>query len=530
MGTLGAILSNISSLAKLLQGTSSSSPSDEDHAIEKVLNKLMKTLERIKATLHDAEEREIRDKSVKLWLKELREVAYAAEDYQYEVLRAEVESRGASAESSRKRKKLELPDDLADRIKTTIGQFDEIAKDRIALQLREEDGPRRFNNEMRFTPTSHMVVESNIFGRENEKEELINLLCSDNNSNNNGDIISVVTIVGMGGLGKTTVAQLVYNDSRIRQKFDKLGWVCVSEDFSVERLMKEVLESIWGRSCDIKNFGVLQEKLKEEMQGKSFFLVLDDVWNEKKSVWELFQIPFLSAKSVKILVTTRNELVARIMQTLPSFKLQDLSEEQCWQLFQQCAFGGVNSNEEWKLEIGKQIMKKCGRLPLAVKSIASLLRHEESEEFWSEILESELWELEAAKEIFPPLQISYSRLPTYLKPCLIYCSMFPKDHSFSIKDLIPLWYAQGYVESKGKKTINEIGMEYAKQLFERSFFEGTWSTNDWECFKLHDMIHDLARSNSGNECYSIEYGKPLISPEQIRHLYVKHSGELKHDP
>ncbi|KAJ3682540.1 hypothetical protein LUZ60_015113 [Juncus effusus] len=510
MGTLGAVISNISSLAaKLLPGSSSSSssPSDEGHAIEKELHKLMKTLERIKATLHDAEEREIRDRSVKLWLKELKEVAYVAEDaldeYQYEVLRAEVESRGDSAESSRKRKKLQLPDDLADRIKETMNRFDEIAKDRVALQLREEDGPRRCNDEMRFTPTSHMVVESNIFGRENDKEELINLLCSDSN---NGDVISVVTIVGMGGLGKTTVAQLVYKDPRIRQKFDLFGWVCVSDDFSVERLTKEVVESITRCSCGIKNFTILQEKLEEEIKGKNVFLVLDDVWNENRSVWELFRMPFLSAKLVKILVTTRNELVARIMQTIPSFKLHDLSEEQCWQLFQQYAFGGANCNKEWKLEIGKQIMKKCGRLPLAVKSIASLLRHEESEESWREILESELWELEATKEIFPPLQISYSRLPTYLKPCLIYCSMFPKDYVYDIEDLIPLWYAQGYLELKGRTTIKEIGMEYVKQLFERSFFEGKLQTKDWKGFRLHDMIHDLARSNSGNECYSIEYG------------------------
>ncbi|KAJ3682511.1 hypothetical protein LUZ60_015084 [Juncus effusus] len=504
MGSIGGVISSLTSLAaKLLPGSSSSSTSDEGPVIEKELNKLMRTLERIKATLHDAEEREIRDRSVKLWLKELKEVAYAAEDvldeYQYQVLRAEVESRGDSAESSRKRKKLELPDDLADRIKTTIGQFDEIAKDRIALQLREEDGPRHCKDEMCFTPTSHMVVESNIFGRENEKEELINLLCS-NNNNNNGDVVSVVTIVGMGGLGKTTVAQLVYNDSRIRQKFDQLGWVCVSEDFSVGRLTKEVVGSITKESCDKNNLSVLQEKLRKELEGKSFFLVLDDVWNEKRSVWELFQIPFLSAKLVKILVTTRNEPVARIMQT--------------------------NCHEGWKLEIGKQIMKKCGRLPLAVKSIASLLRHEESEESWREILANELWELEVTKEIFPSLQISYSRLPSYLKPCLMYCSMFPKDYSFYINELIPLWYAQGYIESKEKRNIYEIGMKYAKQLFERSFFEGNWSTENRELFRLHDMIHDLVRSNSGNECYSIEHGKTPIFSKQIFHVYVNDLHEL----
>ncbi|KAJ3682509.1 hypothetical protein LUZ60_015082 [Juncus effusus] len=531
MGSIGGVISSLSSFAaKLLpgRGSSSSSTSDEGPGIEEEINKLMRMLERLKATLYDAEERETRGKSVNLWLKELKEIVYTAEDilseYRYEVLRAEVEAGNASSENSRKRKKLELPEGVADRIKKTIDMFNEIANHRDTLQLREDDGPRLCNDEMHATPTSSLGVESNIFGRGNDKEKLINLLRSDNNSN--GDVISVVSIVGMGGLGKTTVAQLVYNDLRIRHKFDLFGWVCVSDDFSVGRLTKEVVESIRGGSCDVNNLSVLQENLRKEIKGKSFFLVLDDVWNEKRSVWELFQTPFLSAKLVKILVTTRNEPVARIMQTFTSFKLQHLYEEQCWQLFCQYAFGGANCNEEWKLEIGKQIMKKCGRLPLAVKSIASLLRHEESEESWREILESELWELEATKEIFPPLQISYSRLPTYLKPCLLYCSMFPKDYIYYMNEMTPLWYAQGYIESREKKTINEIGMEYAKQLFERSFFEGKLPTKDWDWFRLHDMIHDLAQSNSGNECYSIEYGKPLISPKQIRHLYVKDSDEL----
>ncbi|KAJ3672241.1 hypothetical protein LUZ60_006962 [Juncus effusus] len=308
----------------------------------------MKTLRRIKATLHDAEEREIIEESVKLWLHELKQVAYAAEDvldeYQYEVLRAEVESRGDSAKSSDKEKKLELPDGLADWIKETMNRFDEIVKDRVALQLREDDGPTGRNDKMHITPTSHMVVESNIIGRENEKEELINLLCSD--SNNDGNAISVVSIVGMGGLGKTTLTQLLYNDRRIRQKFDQFGWVCVSDDFSVESLTKEIMESITRSSCDVNNFSVLQEKLKKEIEGKSFFLVLDDVWNKKTSVWESFRIPFSSANLVKILVTTRNEQVARIMQTVPSFYLSYLTKEQCWQLFQQYTFGGVNCNEE----------------------------------------------------------------------------------------------------------------------------------------------------------------------------------------
>ncbi|KAJ3693599.1 hypothetical protein LUZ60_009079 [Juncus effusus] len=525
MATLGALISSFSSLAiKLLPQTSSSS--DEDHANEKELDKLMKTLKRIKATLHDAEEREIEDESVKLWVKELKQVAYSAEDvldeYQYEVLRAEVESRGDSAESSRKRNRLELPNGLADRIKKIQSLFDGIAKDRVALQLREEDGPRLCINETQITTTGPLVVQ-NIFGREMEKEQLVDLLCSDRN---NVDVVSVVSIVGMGGVGKTTLAQLVYSDRRIKKKFDLFGWICVSHDFNVERLTRDVVESITKESCGLNTLSALQDELKEKIKGKMIFLVVDDVWSEQIGPWEKFQSPFFSAKSTKVLSTTRNERVSVIMRTTKAIHLKCLSLDDSWNLFQKYAFDVVNrNNNKWMVEIGRKILMKCGGLPLAIKVIACLLRLEANKDSWEEILESELWECDHTREIYPPLQISYLRLPTYLKPCLLYCSMFPKDYEYDVEELVQLWAAQGYTEPKGRRGIEEIGRVYAKQLLERSLFEHhKYNTENLLCVvKLHDICHDLIRYNSQGECYSIEYGNSNF-PELIYHVYVDDGG------
>ena len=127
----------------------------------------------------------------------------------------------------------------------------------------------------------------------------------------------------------------------------------------------------------------LQEKIRNEISGKRVLLVLDDVWNEEKSLWDLFRAPFMSAALAKILVTTRNDHVGQIMQTETTFNLGYLSAEQCWLLFEHYAFAGVKQNEDPKLvEIGKQIMNKCGLLPLAVKSIAGPFRFEAKEESW----------------------------------------------------------------------------------------------------------------------------------------------------
>ncbi|KAJ4794786.1 Disease resistance protein RGA2 [Rhynchospora pubera] len=525
---LGRVISSLLSLGtKLLpainefslQVPSSSSPA-ESHQIKTELKELMRLLEQIKATLYDAEERDIRDLSVKLWFKELREVAYNAEDvldeYNYEILRAQVEEQDASPSDSRKRKQIQ--DGMLDQIQQIRNKFSEIAKDRVALQLLDEYGPRRRNNDMQIVPTSHFVIESDIIGREREKKELLDLLSFESQDDK---IISVVAVVGTGGIGKTTLAQLIYNDHKIRQKFDKFGWVWVSDNFNVQSLTREVVESITRKSCCLANFSALQENISEEIRGKKIFLVLDDVWNESRSHWESFQIPFMSASLVKILVTTRNKHVARIMQTVPTFNLDYMSEQQCWQIFVHYAFGQVIQNTSSNLlEIGKQIVQKCGRLPLAVKSIARILRHESKEESWREILESELWESHASNEIFQHLQISYSRLPTYLKPCFLYCSMFPRDYCYNVEELVKLWIYQGYVQTNGLKSAEKIGSEYAKQLWQRSFFQGDFENKKIK-LTLHGMVHDLARSISGHGCYSIEGNILPNFPEELYHLYVR---------
>ncbi|KAJ3705579.1 hypothetical protein LUZ61_009284 [Rhynchospora tenuis] len=410
-----------------------------------------------------------------------------------------------------------VPDGMLDQIKQIRSRFSEIEKDRLALRLPDDYRPRPYNSDLQIAPTSHFMVESDIIGRENEKAELIRLLSSENYD---GKIISGVTIVGTGGIGKTTLAQLVYNDLKIRQKFDKFGWVRVSVDFNVQRLTREVVESLTGKSCDLANLSTLQIKFEEEIRGKSVFLVLDDMWNENRNQWESFRAPFMSASLVKILVTTRYEHVAQVKQVMPTFNLSYMSEEQIWQLFMHYAFGEFVQNTSSNLiDIGKQIVKKCGMLPLAVKSIACLLRHEPKEESWREILGSELWESDAANDIFPPLQISYARLPTNLKPCFLYCSMFPRNYRYSAEELVVLWISHGYVQTDGSKNADKIGWEYIKQLWQRSFFQGKYEEEEFH-FTLHDMVHDLARFNSGDECYSIKGNMVPNFPERLYHLYI----------
>nr|XP_029118849.1 LOW QUALITY PROTEIN: putative disease resistance protein RGA3 [Elaeis guineensis] len=277
---LSSILSKTSQVSRSVRrwAASPSSSSDPRSSILKDLKKLERTLERIQTVLHDAEERDIREEAVKLWLKELKEVAYDAEDvldeYHYEELRAQVEAR-----ASRKRKRVEgddeeevsnslstivvsIPVGMGDRIREIRERFDEISKDRERLRLREEDGERRVFGAVCPPSSSHMVDESSIYGREHDKQKVIDLLFSEGMGNG----ISVIPIVGKGGLGKTTIAQLVYNDSKVKERFDLTGWVCVSDDFNVPRLTKAIIESITEESRDLTELSPLQNSLKEKVR------------------------------------------------------------------------------------------------------------------------------------------------------------------------------------------------------------------------------------------------------------------------
>ncbi|XP_020695318.1 putative disease resistance protein RGA3 [Dendrobium catenatum] len=186
----------------------------------------------------------------------------------------------------------------------------------------------------------------------------------------------VIPIVGMGGVGKTILAQLVYNDPEVCQHFSPKVWVCASEQFDVLRITKEIVSSIVDPSQynDNNNLNYLQCKLKDALLNKKFLLILDDVWNERADIWEALRAPFSCIGVGKIIITTRSMSVARIMQTVPPLQLECLHEEKSWLLFQRHAFSGWELSQQLDFEqLGRRIAKKCGGLPLALKVIGGFL-------------------------------------------------------------------------------------------------------------------------------------------------------------
>ncbi|XP_078150583.1 putative disease resistance protein RGA3 [Carex rostrata] len=417
-----SVISTLSGLLSSLRSSgATSSVGEGKDGIERDLDRLERLLKRIQATLYDSRKREIRDESVKLWLKEIKTVAYEVEDIldecQYELLRHQIEESEGATSYGTEMKCFEgiISGEMAKKIKGVIDRFDEISRDREVLCLREDDGERRDRVWTVLMPTSHMVNETAVFGRDEDKRRVLDFVLSGNREGTNHT--SVISIVGMGGVGKTTLAQLVYNDPQIRCYFDLSAWVYVSPQFDVTRITKEVLESISLHVYSgLTGLSAVQWTLLKEIKGKKLLLVLDDVWNESPSKWEQFLEPLRVAKSVRILVTTRSKAVAQIIRTTHQHDLSCLPQEQCSLLFEHCAFGGQIIGGSSRLrDIGVQIINKCAGILLAIKSIARSLSCNMHEYSWRDVLESELWECDGKDEIFPalkvPMHVSWSIWP-----------------------------------------------------------------------------------------------------------------------
>ncbi|XXG52668.1 hypothetical protein AAC387_Pa03g0932 [Persea americana] len=230
--------------------------------------------------------------------------------------------------------------------------------------------------------THSFVHKSLVFERDEEKEEIVNWLLS--NQAGDHENVSVISIVGIGGIGKTTLAKLVFNHELVQNHFEPRMWICVSYDFGIIRLGNEIIEPATRHNRSLSNVEELQRHLVETLSGKKFLLVLDDVWNEEPENWyRLRDLLLCGERGSRIVVTTRSRKVASIMSKIQPHILKPLSEDGCWSLFRQRAF--ENPIEE--------IVKKCEGIPLAVTTLGGLLCSERSQRKWEFVRDSEMWNL-----------------------------------------------------------------------------------------------------------------------------------------
>jgi hypothetical protein len=491
-----------------------------------LLEKLETTLRSVNAVLEDAEEKQGTKTDVTKWLDDLKDAVYHADDILDEIatkaLRLEVDAEFQTA-ASKVRTRISTSSffkKIEPKIKDVHERLEFLAKQKEHMGLRESVG----GESSKRLPTTSLVQESGIFGRDNDKEKIISKLLLDDATGNENPC--VIPIVGMGGIGKTTLAQLVYKDERVKKHFDLKAWVCVSDEFDMLKLTKTILEEIGSSTnADSKNLNLLQVTLQEKLMGKKFLLVLDDLWNENYVDWEVLSNPFnFGAHGSTVIVTTRNEGVASMMRTIPTHHLKTLLEEDCWSLFAKHAFHGYNSDAHPKLQvIGRQIVKKCKGLPLAAKTIGVLLRSKPNVDEWEKILKSEQWDLpidDKTNNILPALMLRYKYLPSNIKRCFAYCSIFPKDYVFKKDEIVLLWMAEGFLKETTNKRMEEVGEYYFLVLASRSLLEQ--SSGNKLGFVMHDLINDMSKFVSRQFTFRLGVDDSKEIMDKTRHFsYVR---------
>ncbi|GKV31550.1 hypothetical protein SLEP1_g40229 [Rubroshorea leprosula] len=452
---------------------------------KKELETLQSKLRMIKDVLLDAEERRVRDRAVKGWLEKLRDVVIEVDDVLDEVA---YESEKSKVENQNQKQKkvhkfftsnpLLFRREIAEKIKKIIASVEAINNEAREFGLQNRLAGTVVSEHRRNAQTHSTIGDlSEVVGREDDISKMVHLLTDSSNELR----LCVLSLVGMPGIGKTTLAQAVRNDERIKNYF-------------------------------VKNKDTVIQKIREAMGENNFLLVLDDMWDEEShGKFEDLRSCLLGVCKMSrnnVMVTTRNEKVALKMRTLPKHMhhLQKLQIADCWSIIRTRVPGDASITLELE-KIGKDIAQLCGGVPLVARVIGGILCTERLDRVtWLSIkgkIEA-LGPLEHDIEIRGVIKLSFDHLPeSALKQCFAFCSIFPKDFVMKKDMLIQLWMAKGFLQSveENPMTMEDIGNKYINDLLSYSLLQEHQRDSFGSIIscKMHDLIHNFAQLISKSE-------------------------------
>ncbi|KAM3205958.1 hypothetical protein ACQJBY_061570 [Aegilops geniculata] len=487
--------------------------------LDKARRKLERHLAAVQSILLDAHAKSRTDPAVREWIKDLKTAAYQADnvldEFRYEALRRRADHQMRGRSIARKALSYFTVNSpvifrlsMTRKMKDAFEMIDELVREMNNFHFLQHIEALSIIH-----PQTHSHVdESEIVGKQDEKDQVVNILLEQARSNIDNNDVMVLPIVGMGGIGKTTLAQLVHNDKRVVHHFELVLWVCVSDKFVTEEITRSIIQVATMKKCDLTEMEALQKELSQVLGKKRYLLVLDDVWNEDGQKWDDMRSLLCShaGSGSAIIVTSCSDQVASTMGTLPSHHMSVLNEDQSWELFHKNTFGrGVGEQEEL-IPMAKCIVHKCKGLPLAIKAISALLRSKHRSQ-WFSIMDSDVWKNDIrATGIVPALQLSYDHLSIEEKICFSFCAIFPKDGHIDKDMLIQLWMANEFIASEriGQQIFDVLvwrcflqDVKIQKNMFSK--FRDNFIHRPTTC-KMHDLMHDLADSVSGNDCIILQ--------------------------
>jgi len=480
---------------------------------DKILH-LYRDIKMFDELLSDADQEQDENPAIKVWIRRLKDVLYTADDLFDEVVtQALLIKHGKVGGLFSCINEIYFQFQIALQIEKLRHRVDMRGLFTLSTGMPEE---HRSNLGQRWSETTSMLG-SDMIGRKDEKMEIISLLMkhpADRNQN-----VSLIGVVGIGGIGKTAVAQMVYNDKYVKCWFEIRAWVYVSSDFDFTRILYEILDSL---NCKVTRYQSLEELIRmlhENLIGKRYLLVLDDIWAESLDWSRLNQVLMCGAQGSKILVTTRSTYVSEAMEGIFLFHLKSLNEEDSWSLLKKLVFRNDENLMTSELEqVGKKIVKKCRGVPMAIRTVSVVLRAKYRESEWATVLETDFWKLNVEDGIMHALKLSYQRLsPRRLKQCFAYCSMYPKGSEIEKNELIQLWKSQDYLRVSRHFDMEDDGNQFVDILLGMSFFQDAKfdECGNLVSFKMHDLIHELALLVACND-YSFDSKRRVNTPIHMR--------------
>ncbi|KAK1423626.1 hypothetical protein QVD17_18932 [Tagetes erecta] len=473
--------------------------SDLIYGVKGQVESLYKELSLMKAFLKDSKEKRSEYEYVRELVRQIRDVAYEAED----TIDTFVVNAAMQKERSTLSKIVHVFDypaklrNVAKDIESIKKKVKEIYDNKMfgIEALYASGASKKFSSSQRRKP---VVEEDNVIGFDEEAKEVVSRLT------NICESLEVVSVVGMGGLGKTTLAKKVYCNPAIEFYFFVRAWVYVSQEYN----RKEVLFAILGsfvQPCD-QTFKMTEEMIVEEiykhLNGRRYLIVLDDVWTP--DAWNDLKTAFPNQGcGSRILLTTRNTEVALTANPdTPPHHLRFLNEDQSFELLCTKVFRKGSCPFEL-VELGKTIAKKCDGLPLAIVVIAGLLlKKDKTRDLWKKVAESVgSYVARDPTQCLDVLALSYRHLPDHLKVCFIYFGAFPEDFPIPVWKLVMLWVAEGFIQQNGQECLEDLAEEYLEDLVERNLIliAKKRANGRIKTCRVHDMLRDLCLREAAEE-------------------------------